>query len=83
MVEKLHPQIPHDSHLPQEVVVGDGWWRLSTMGLLEVISREGKPRFYADDGTSEGHWIGFPADYMIENLFFAAKGPSFEAVSES
>lgn len=83
MDEKLHPQVPGDSHIPQEVVIGDGWWRLSTMGLLEMISRKGKPHLRENDETSEGRWIVFPVQHMIENLMYIAQGLSFQLGKES
>ncbi len=84
MAEKWYPQVPGDSHLQQEVVVGEkGKWRLSHMGLLEMMSRSGKPRVCIDDGTKDGIWKAVAPEVLITNLFDVVQDPAFSAVAPS
>lgn len=84
MAEKLYPNVPGDSHLPQEIIVtGNGDWRLTEIGLLEVISRLGKPVLRVADNTPEGKFTEFPADALISNVFDVARGKTIRFVQNA
>lgn len=85
MAERVTPQVLFDSHLPQEAIISDsGKWRLSPIGLLEMITREGKPHVFDREAvTSKGEWLEFPADHLIANLLSAARDATVRHTSDS
>jgi hypothetical protein len=80
MVDKLHPQVAGDSHLPQEIRVdSEGEWRFTQFGLLDIITKPGRPNVLQNNGTR----VDLPADALISNLFNVAKEGSLWSALDS
>jgi hypothetical protein len=83
MGEKLVPRVPGDSHLPKErIVFKNGYWLLSEMGILDVLSEPGKPKIFVEDKDyPEGHLIELDAASFVSNLFHVAEGQTSKVIN--